>query len=69
MIEVIKMAAARSFRRTVNLSGRFGAECPGAMLDVAPRMSPHRACAAPAFLSNSKDWSSARFGWVRYLYS
>lgn len=37
MIEV-KLAAARSFRPTVNLSGRFGAEGPGSMLDDAPGM-------------------------------
>lgn len=36
VIEVIKLAAARSFRRTVNLSGRFGAECPGAMPGDVP---------------------------------
>lgn len=53
MIEAIKLAAARSFRRTVNLSGRFGAECPGAMLDGASGMPPHR---APVFLSNRKSW-------------
>lgn len=43
VIEVINLAAARSFRRTVNLSGRLGAERPGAMLDGGPGMSPHRA--------------------------
>lgn len=39
----VKLAAARSFRPTVNLSGRFGAEGPGAMLDYASGMPSHRA--------------------------
>lgn len=47
VIEAVKLAAGRSFRRTVNLSGRFGAECPGAMLDGSPGMSPHTAPGLP----------------------
>lgn len=58
MIEA-KLAAARSFRPTVDLSGRFGTESPGAMLDDAPRSPPHR---ASAFLLYNKSWSSAEFG-------
>lgn len=64
MIEA-KVAAARSFRPTVNLSGRFGAEGPGAMLDDAPGMSSHKALAS---LSSSKERLLARFHRVRDLF-
>lgn len=61
-----KLVAARGFRPTVNLSGRFGAEGPGAMLDKAPGTWPHR---APATRSSSKRWLLARFGRERDLFS